>query len=361
MRAPILSFLALLTLIYCVFINVSTTTARAYPNAVSGNEHTESHHVSHNNRSPIVDGAHQNNVQELLRTLSIFGDAKQKFLDIVHGGMEQTHFDFWKQANSLGQKLQKYSESLIDDAKSQVQEAAERIEEVRQIVHDLVTSVNHLHADLASHLTDDVTTESLSQDLEDALLPIVEKLHEMFPAPDHAPHHDERERAVRELLDKIEEKIVAVGTKHGLDEAVLRRHIETINPLVLKLVVLIGDLSEQHPILRDMLIFTVVGLIIPESWILRPILRIFGFGPAGPAKGRKPASSLCTYLIMMATLAGSAASWSQRYFYGAAVKKGTWFSNMQRAGMTVVPPGTGKKVVGGIGAGVGLGLSFMRC
>lgn len=58
---------------------------------------------------------------------------------------------------------------------------------------------------------------------------------------------------------------------------------------------------------------------------------------------------------------GSVASGAQRYFYGAAVKKGSWFSNLQRAGMKVVPPGTEKKVVGGIGAGVGLALSLYRC
>ena len=26
-------------------------------------------------------------------------------------------------------------------------------------------------------------------------------------------------------------------------------------------------------------------MLIPESWILRPFLSIFGFGPAGPVKG----------------------------------------------------------------------------
>ncbi|KAK7696351.1 hypothetical protein QCA50_001005 [Cerrena zonata] len=324
MRVPIISFFVLLTLIYSIFINVSTTTARAYPNAAA------------------VDRAHPNNVQELLRTLSIFGDAKQKFLDIIYGGMGMTPFDFWKQANSLGQQLQTYSESLLDDAKSEVQEASESIEKVRQIVHDLVASANHLRADLASQIGHDFNAELLFQDLEDALLPIVEKLHEMFPAPDHAPHHDERERAVRELLDKIEEKIVAVGTKHGVDEAVLHKHIETINPLILKLVVLIGDLSEQHPILRNMLIFTVVGLMIPESWILRPILCLFGFCPNGPAKG-------------------SAAAWVQKVFYGGTVTKGSWFAYLQRAGMRGFPPGIGKTIMGGIGAGIGLCWSLMPC
>ncbi|KAK7681778.1 hypothetical protein QCA50_015125 [Cerrena zonata] len=321
MRAPVaIPFLAILTLLSCILINVPTTCAEKNPNAAATS----------------VDRADQNNIQELLRTLPTFGDAKQKFLDIVHGGMENPGFNFWEQTELLGQKVQKYSESLLEDAKSQVQEASGRIEEVKQIAHELIASANHLQTDM---LTNGVTTESLSQDLEDALLPILEKFYEMFPAPEQAPDHDERERAVRELLDKIEEKIIAVGTKHGLDEAVLRKHTKNILPLILKLVVLIGDLSSQHPILRNILIVTVVLLILPDSWFLRPILRVFGFGPAGPIKG-------------------TAASWSQKYFYGAAVNKGALFSKLQKAGMTGIPYKTARTILGGIG---GLGLAFWRC
>ncbi|KAK7681777.1 hypothetical protein QCA50_015124 [Cerrena zonata] len=290
------------------------------PNAAAaGGKYVESHFAPYSDISFIVDRADQNNVQELLRTLSTCGDAKQKFLDIVHGDMEKTRFDFWKQANSLGRQLQIYSESLLDDAKRQVQEASGHIEEVRQIVHELITSANHLQTYMVSRLTNGVTTKSLSQAFEDALLPILEKVHEIAAAPGVALRldHNERKRAVRELLKRIEEIIVIFGTKHGLDEAVLRKYLEPILALILKLVVLIGDLSEQHPILRNILIVTVIGMIIPESWVLRTILRIFGFGPGGPVKG-------------------SAAAWAQRYFYGASVKKGSWFAYLQRAGMKLV-------------------------
>lgn len=192
------------------------------------------------NSTLIVDRYTQNNVQEFLHTASIFGDAKRKFLDIIHRGAEKVNFDFWKEAEFLGTKFQKYSETLLEDAKSQVNTASESIEEARRTVHDLVIAANHLRSDLVSHIGNEVSAESLSEDLDKALAPILDKFHEMFPAPDEAPHHDERENAVHKLLDRIEENIVEVGTKHGLGEASLRHHIEIINPLILKLVLLIG-------------------------------------------------------------------------------------------------------------------------
>ncbi|KAJ6538449.1 hypothetical protein DFH09DRAFT_1176912 [Mycena vulgaris] len=61
-------------------------------------------------------------------------------------------------------------------------------------------------------------------------------------------------------------------------------------------------------------------LLIPNYWFLRPILSAFGFGPIGPIKG-------------------TAAAWAQRFFYGAAVGKGTWFAFLTSVGMTLKAPG----------------------
>lgn len=46
-----------------------------------------------------------------------------------------------------------------------------------------------------------------------------------------------------------------------------------------------GDLAEQHPVLLGALLVSATLMIIPESWLLRPLLRLFGFGPYGPVKG----------------------------------------------------------------------------
>ncbi|CAL1702686.1 unnamed protein product [Somion occarium] len=294
-------------------------------------------------RSSFTDNKSQaSHVDDFLRYTSIFGGAKQKFLDIVKGRLEHSNFDFWKHAESLGKKMHTYTDSLLKDAASQVSSASGRIEDVKNTMHTLVSAAAHFEAAVIAHAKEGTTLEAISEDLDSAFAPILEELQKMFPSPDEATHHAERNRTIYTILAKVEDAIVRVGIKHGMNEEDLRKHIDQINIHVAKVVVLVGDLSEQHPILRDTMIFAVVTMLVPESWILKPLLRIFGFGPRGPIKG-------------------TPVSWAQRYFYGAAVRKGSWFSHLQRAGMTVVPPGTGKKVIGGVGAGVGIGLSFMRC
>lgn len=48
---------------------------------------------------------------------------------------------------------------------------------------------------------------------------------------------------------------------------------------------LLGDLGEQHPCLFLAMMIAGVMLMTPESWFLRPLLRIFGMAPEGPVKG----------------------------------------------------------------------------
>ncbi|EKM51195.1 uncharacterized protein PHACADRAFT_263206 [Phanerochaete carnosa HHB-10118-sp] len=117
----------------------------------------------------------------------------------------------------------------------------------------------------------------------------------------------------------------------------LRVSFDKLVPCIEKLVVVTGDLAEQHPILLDTLLFSATAMLIPESWILRPLLSLFGFGPFGPVKG-------------------SSAAWAQRTFWGAAVKKNSWFSALQRAGMKGTVP---RKIIGGIGAGLGFGSGVL--
>ena len=48
---------------------------------------------------------------------------------------------------------------------------------------------------------------------------------------------------------------------------------------------LVGDLVEQHPVLLEAALFYCSIMLIPEAWILRPLLGLIGFGPTGPVKG----------------------------------------------------------------------------
>jgi hypothetical protein len=77
----------------------------------------------------------------------------------------------------------------------------------------------------------------------------------------------------RNIEPHIQHVIVVTG-KHIL----MAKHNNIIDPPL-------GDLTEQHPILLETLLFSGAILFIPEVWILRPVLSIFGFGPSGPVKG----------------------------------------------------------------------------
>ena len=118
---------------------------------------------------------------------------------------------------------------------------------------------------------------------------------------------------------------------------------------------------EQHPVLLETLLFSASIMLIPEAWLLRPLLSLFGFGPYGPVKGENvPVSPGCANSISdHCCLTGSLASWSQRRFWGAAVAKGSWFAHLQSAGMKLGSPW--KKIAIGIGAGLGMIGSFSGC
>ncbi|EKM51194.1 uncharacterized protein PHACADRAFT_263205 [Phanerochaete carnosa HHB-10118-sp] len=92
---------------------------------------------------------------------------------------------------------------------------------------------------------------------------------------------------------------------------VLRASVDKFFFCVEKFVVTTGDLVERHPVLFWTLLFYAITSLIPEAWILHSL---FGFGPSGPVKG-------------------SPAALVQRIFWDATVKKDSWFSTLQCAGM----------------------------
>lgn len=142
----------------------------------------------------------------------------------------------------------------------------------------------------------------------------------------------------------------------------------------------LGDIAEQHPELFETLAIAGVMLIIPESWFLRPLFMVFGMSPEGPVEGafflgrlfvhvsyihtsvscmrplpatyfwcRHSFASAFSLLVVYAAIfllcihtratniyfPGSFVAWAQGRFYGAYIPEGSWFSQLQRAGMTV--------------------------
>ncbi|KAF7355688.1 hypothetical protein MSAN_01486600 [Mycena sanguinolenta] len=244
--------------------------------------------------------------------------------------------EFWQRARELGDAARKYGQKLMDDAAATSQDVREKIEEIKDRLQAIVSGATALHnlqtstqSMPAGRSSDEKST--VAEDLERALGRVVEELQAMFPPPAEAPGHGERQKMVVMALEKIGVELKAVCAKHGMDEDFVAAHWETIQGAIEKLVVLLGDLVEQHPNLLSALLFTGAAMLIPEDWVLRPVLGLFGFGPTGPGKA-------------------TAAAWAQRVFYGAAVPKGSWFAFLQQAAMK----STAESWLSGV-FGIGLG------
>ncbi|KAJ7126396.1 hypothetical protein C8R43DRAFT_1075153 [Mycena crocata] len=234
---------------------------------------------------------------------------------------------FWERARH-------YSEQVIENAVDGSKDVSEKMVEIKEhiamLVQDGTTLHDELHATIkrandsddnaeSSESDDDTRSERVMNDiraaLEQAFAAVVEELKVMFPPPDQAPGHEERQRMVAVALEKAGTAFMTVIGSYGMEKEHLQVHWDAMRPSIEAMVVLLGDLVEQHPYLFTALVVVVVVEIAPTNWILRPFLNLFGFGPIGPVKG-------------------TPASWAQRIFYGATVGKGSWFAFLQRVAMT---------------------------
>ncbi|KAH7888183.1 hypothetical protein F5I97DRAFT_962065 [Phlebopus sp. FC_14] len=284
--------------------------------------------VSEDHKSPITVPFF---VEQVTEYQPVFLRWKLAIEDLL--SRSQPLVNFWDHARTLGAALEHFVREMLRQAGDIYH--TDKFDEVRVSMEKLVNGTAVLRATLELH---NVTADALSEELQDIFQVILDELQEAFPSPEKAPSHDQRKVIVAHVLDRVEIALMDLGVRHGVDEQVIRGHFSVIRRPIEAITVTVGDLSEQHPDLVAMLMFSVAVMLIPEYWLLRPFLSIFGFGPTGPVKG-------------------SAAAWMQRRFWGAAVKKGSWFSFLQWAGMkSSFTVGVWKKII--VGVGVGAGVAF---
>jgi hypothetical protein len=96
----------------------------------------------------------------------------------------------------------------------------------------------------------------------------------------------------------------------------------------------------------------VTGILVPEAWILRPLLSVMGYGLYGPVKGTQAIDDYRWAGLTCDGFPGTPAAWAQFQFWGAAVKKGSWFAILQKAGMKGVSSSI-RPVMGAIGGTIG--------
>ncbi|KAJ7822252.1 hypothetical protein B0H13DRAFT_2113042 [Mycena leptocephala] len=246
---------------------------------------------------------------------------------------------FWQRARELGETARQYGEKLIEETAERSKDVREKIGELKERMDEIVHGAKALRDEFQASVkrrtqrssdgseNNDFSAEDMAGDLERAFEKVLDELKVMFPAPDQAPGHEERQKVVMVALEKAGGALITVCVKHGMDEK---------RPAIEKMVVLLGDLVEQHPLLLETILITFSVMLIPEYWVLRPLLSLFGFGPTGPVKG-------------------TIAPWAQRVFYGAAVSKGSWFAYLDKVAMTLKKPGFWGWVGGLLGAGAAAG------
>ncbi|KAH8799198.1 hypothetical protein DL96DRAFT_1687897 [Flagelloscypha sp. PMI_526] len=218
---------------------------------------------------------------------------------------------WWKKIARLGDQALRIKDNIIHDAAFNFTVPLERLHEFERHVLDIIVAIRGIKDHVVAHGLDlDFVGESLNESAQD----VVSFLQDEFPDPDTAPGHAEREQMVEAALAHFGRLFIRKCVELGMDEDYIGEEWTKVEAAMKKFLVLTGDLIEQHPLIFEALIVTGALAVIPEAWIGRQLLGLFGFNPLGPGKG-------------------SVAAWLQRRFWGGAVTKGSWFALLQSTRM----------------------------
>ncbi|KAJ7587456.1 hypothetical protein C8J56DRAFT_890379 [Mycena floridula] len=217
---------------------------------------------------------------------------------------EQTPEKFWKEALALGDNIFSNARKLLHDVPKAF---VEQVNEAKETMTEIVAATVEFREKIKD-------PETFSQELVVLFNATFEQIKEMFPPPDQAPSHEQHKETIHSILELCEKQVVALGVKHGVDEASIHDFFGHIGPKLEQIVLICADLIEQHPHIAAGVVFSLLAIIIPEGWFLRPLVELLGFGLKGP-------------------VAGSAAAWAQSRFFGGAIPSGSWFSHLQHVGM----------------------------
>nr|GAT52825.1 predicted protein [Mycena chlorophos] len=167
------------------------------------------------------------------------------------------------------------------------------------------------------HRKEDFFAGGVVEALERGFAAAVNELQILFPPPDRAPNHEQRQAAVTEAMTRVGKVLGSVLGEVGVEKEGAEKIWRTaIQPALTAVIVLIGDLVEQHPILFEAVLVMLLADPIASlsNQLLQAIIAVIGFGPLGPIKG-------------------TLAAWIQGAVFGPRVPKGSLFAELQRAGM----------------------------
>ncbi|RXW22006.1 hypothetical protein EST38_g3841 [Candolleomyces aberdarensis] len=270
--------------------------------------------------------AHRLLLTALLATTCLFvaGSPSQAVFSVSKAGIEAVSVWWswfmsfeacWGIISSAQEKGKAMADSALKEIAEEYKDVADKVQLFQEEFNKIVEHATELREQLSeSNIDLAVVHDYMTQEAAK----VAENLQKEFnkPLPDEM---DERARYRNEMISKglegLETAFVDVCVKSGrMSEEDARRIFEPIKKAIQDGLLVAGNIVDKHPKLVQTIIITAVCLMIPESFILRPILSLFGFGPTGPIKG-------------------SLAAWMQRRFWGGAVARGSWFAFFQRAGM----------------------------
>ncbi|OJA16723.1 hypothetical protein AZE42_12356 [Rhizopogon vesiculosus] len=260
-------------------------------------------------------------VSGVLKSLLDFSAIARRLWDLLH--FAHAGEFFWDKVTELGPKFQGHTDGLFHYAMELY--PSDTITEFKASVGNVTSTATTLHQVISEAAEQHgIPLDSMKGELGDIFNSMFEELKEQFPPPDEAPSHENRMAMITTALDRIEGGFLQFAINHGVSEEPLKSHSNSLKLHAQSIVVTIGtlpifcgDLVEQHPDLAITLLVAAITVLLPELWLLRQVLRMFGFGPGGPVKG-------------------GVAAWLQRWLFGPAVPKGGWFATLQHLAMKAV-------------------------
>ena len=201
--------------------------------------------------------------------------------------------DVWEKATQI---LQAYVSQLLKSAAAYFKfiKLTDITSAMNNIVHAIATFRDSVQGAL---YPDHITLDTHTQELEALLMALAHGLESIHP-PNKAPHA-QREEMVDKIMDETELALNSLVTHNGIKVEVVTTYLRALKHALvtvgmsispwMRLNVLthhVDDINEPEcPQFLPALVFSVVAMLVPESWILRPLLNVIGFGPAGPVKG----------------------------------------------------------------------------
>ncbi|KAF4621312.1 hypothetical protein D9613_000771 [Agrocybe pediades] len=221
-----------------------------------------------------------------------------------------------------GLDVSKVLDAVSKEAVTRFEDATHRVDALKRLIEDLINSAEELRLDAdqvpvgKDSFSFNVFVQKLAGHVESIIVDLEKEL--ALPSPENQTDaFKQRNATITLILDKVENAIVRVYALWDVSEAEARMRFRPVKTHIRDVILVIGKLADEHPAVANAIVVAAVMGTVPSIGkliVLRPLLTVLGFGPAGPIKGSLAASM-------------------QRFFFGGMIIPGGWFSLLQSVSM----------------------------